>query len=86
MSSETMELADAADAAIMLQHELITIHGRTFSITLLNGTKSLFDLIAKGTSTTEKRLMVDLCSTREAYDTDLINYLGWIRREYIPAD
>lgn len=68
LAAETLALADAADVAILIQHDLIAVHGFRIPITLLTDAKSLFDVLSKGTSTTEKRLMIDIESTRQSYD------------------
>lgn len=80
-NAETHALADAADMAILLQHDLYDFHGKRIPITLLTDSKSMFDLIAKGSMKTEKRLMIDVKATRQAYDEEVVNSIGWIRRE-----
>lgn len=86
LAVELLSLDDPVDAAIMQEHELETIHGKKMGITLLTDAKSLFDGLAKTSTKTEKKLMIDLKATRETYDTDVINYLGWINREFNLAD
>ena len=86
MAAETHVLADATDMAILVEHDLQMILGKKLAITLLTDSKSLFDVLSKGTTTTEKRLMIDIEATRQAYDEEVINNLGWIRREYNIAD
>lgn len=80
LAAKTLALEDAADAAILLQHDLKTIHGRNLPITLRTDAKSLFDVIDKKSSTCDKRLMIDIESTNQSYDEEVINVLGWIRR------
>lgn len=53
---------------------------------MLTDSKSLFDVISKGSDTCEKRLMIDIAATRQAYDQENINELGWIRRDFNIAD
>lgn len=36
--------------------------------------------------TTEKRLIVEVRATRQAYDDNVINDIGWIMREYNVSD
>lgn len=86
LAAETHALADAADMVVLVQHDLERLHRRKISITLLTDAKSLFDVIAKGTIMFEKRLMIDVRSTREAYEREVIRELGWMRREYNVSD
>lgn len=86
MAAETEALVNAADSFILLQHDLYSITGRKFKVTLLTYSKSLFDVIAKGSDTSKKRLMIYIAATRQAYDQESINELGWIRRNYNVSD
>lgn len=86
LAAETHALAYAADASILIQHELKILTSRPFPITLLTDSKSLFDVISKGSDTSEKILMVDISATRQAYDQEVIDGLGWIRRDFNIAD
>lgn len=86
LAPEVHALAEAADAAIMAQYDLVRLLGRKVKIRLLTDSKSLFDVLAKGSTMTEKRLMIDIQATHEAYDEDVISELGWIRREHNLAD
>lgn len=53
---------------------------------MLTDSKSLFDLITKGSCMSEKRLTIYIKETKEAYDQDVINEIGWIWREHTIAD
>lgn len=86
LAAETLALADAADAAILIQHDLADIHGFRIPLTMLTDAKYLFDVLSKRTSTTEKRLMIYIESTRQSYDEYVLNNLGCIRREYNISD
>lgn len=80
LAAEIHALADAADISILVQHDLERLHKRCVSITLLTDSKSLFGIISKETLTLEKRLMIYVRSTREAYDREVVEHFGWIRR------
>lgn len=41
--------------------------------------QSLFNVIVKSTTTTEKRLMIDIHAVREAYDWREVGNVGWIK-------
>lgn len=59
LAAETHALADPADCSFSLvQHDLEKILGKRIKITLLTDANSLFDVIAKGSATSEKRLMI----------------------------
>lgn len=51
-------------------------------ITLLTDSKSLFDVSGKGTTTLEKRLMIDIRVAREACEDYKISQLRWLRRKF----
>lgn len=53
---------------------------------MFTDSKCLFDVITKNTTTTEKRLMIDVQTIREAYEKMEISDVGWIRSEQNPAD
>lgn len=86
LAAEVHALAEAADTAIMTQHDLRYLLGRKLRIRLLTDSKSLFDVLSKGSSMSEKRLMIDIKATKDAYDNDVINELGCIRRDHNLAD
>lgn len=86
LAAEVHALAEGADAAIMIQHDFCALLGRNMRIRILTDSKSLFDVLSKGSMMTEKRLMIDIKATEEAYDNDVINALGWIIREHNLAD
>ena len=73
-----MTLAIRADIEEML--------GKVIAVRLYTDSKSLFDVITKNSVTTEKRLMIDVRSVREAYVNMELNNVAWIRSEYNPAD
>lgn len=54
--------------------------------TILTDLESLFKVIMKSSTPIEKRLMIDIEATREAFERMEINNVGWIRSEYIVAD
>lgn len=54
LAAEVHALAEAADASIMTQHDLRMMTVMKFKIRLLTDSKSLFEVIAKESSMTEK--------------------------------
>jgi hypothetical protein len=79
LGSETMALADAFDMAFTIRHDLQNITRLQIPIIVLTDSLSLFDVITKATTTSEKWLMIDLTAAKEAYKTirhDLQNITG----------
>ena len=48
--------------------------------------KSLFDIISKGSRTSEKRVMVEIYATRQAHATKKISNIGFVPSEHNLAD
>lgn len=86
LAAEVHALAERVDAAIMIQHDLCELIGQKVIIRVLTDTKSLYDVLSKGSTMTGKRLMIDVKASKEAYDNYVINELGWIRRQYNLSD
>ncbi len=53
---------------------------------LLTDSKSLFEIISKGSRTSEKRVMLDLHPVREAYQEEKISNIGFVRSSENFAD
>ncbi len=53
---------------------------------MFTDSKHLFDVITTGSYTTEKRLMVEIKATREAYNKNEISNVGWVPGTFNPAD
>ena len=79
-------MADACDAAIVIQHDMEKMLKRKFKIKLLTDSETVFKVVIRNASTTERRLMIDIKAAREAYNEGTINDVIWIRRDYNLAD
>jgi hypothetical protein len=55
-------------------------------VTILTDGKSLFDVINRNSATSERRLMIDVSATRQAYEHHEISDVGFIRTSNNPAD
>lgn len=87
MGAELIAFSDMFDAAFTLREELRALHpGSSIPLTLYTDSKTLFDVISKGTRTSEKRLMLDIACTREGFKTHAINDIGFIRSSENIAD
>jgi hypothetical protein len=86
IGNETMALANAFDMAHALKHDIETIIKQNVPIVILTDSLSLFDVIAKATTTAEKRLMIDLCVVKQALERSEVDTIGFVRSEYNPTD
>ena len=86
LGSETMALADGFDMAYMIKHDIQRMTKTKIPLYILTDSLSLFDVITKLSSTTEKRLLIDLTVVRKAYASHEIEKLGFVRTIYNPAD
>jgi hypothetical protein len=86
LGSETMALADAFDMAFAIGHDMQDITRRSIPIVILIDSLSLFHVLTKSSTTSEKRVMIDLAVTREAYKKREIEAIGFVRTESNPAD
>jgi hypothetical protein len=86
LGREKMALADAFDMKYALKHDIEMIMKQNIPIVILTDSLSLFDVITKATTTAEKRLMIDLCVVKQAYECSEVDTIGFVRSEYNPAD
>ena len=86
LGAELYAFADSFHVAYMLKHDLQSIMKRHIPLTMLTDSKSLFNVITKCSSTSEKRLMIDICALREAYASQEISDVGFIATKNNPAD
>lgn len=66
--AETFTVADACDAAILIQHNLKSILNKTLQITAFTDSATLLNVMIRNHLTTEKGLMIDIKAAREAYN------------------
>ena len=86
MAAETLAFVDGFDNFFLIKHELQRLLGRDIPVTMLTYCQLLFDALTRSRYTTERRLMVDIASAREAYSNGLIFNIGLILSEHNPAD
>ena len=86
LGGEIYAFADAFDYAYTMKHDLENITGRTVPLKMFTDSKSLFDIITKSFSTTERRIMIDVQAVRNGYDKREISDIGFIRPHSNPAD
>ena len=78
MAGEVIAFSDLFDIAATLASELGEIYGRRIPVQLLTDSKSLFDVISKGSRTSEKRTMLDIAAAREGFRDKIISDIGFI--------
>lgn len=69
----------------MIKHDLERILDRNNPLHMVTDSKSLFDTITKCTSPSEKRLLIDISTIREAYEDYMISDVGFTRYQNNPA-
>ena len=65
LGGELQAFASGFDQAFILRHDLETIFRMKISLHMLTDSLQIFDVITKGSSTTEKRLMIEIASARK---------------------
>lgn len=80
MSGEIIALSDMFYFAIAISAELSTVLGCQIPTQLLTDSNSLFDIISKGTRTSEKCSMLDIAAARTAFKDKVIFDLGCVQR------
>lgn len=86
LGGEIFAFSDRMDFALNVKSDLERILDCKLQFSMFTESKSLFDLIAKNMTSTEKRLMVDVHAAREAYARFQIISNAWIRSQFNPAD
>lgn len=79
MAGEMIAYSDLFDVAATLSTELSRVLSKRISVQLVTGSKSLFDVISKGSKTSEKRTMLDIAATKEVFHDLVILDIGFIR-------
>ena len=86
MAAETLAFVEGFDNAYLILHDLERMLGKEIPLIMLTDCKLLFDAITRSRYTTERRLMVDIASAREAYQERTISNIGLILSEHNAAD
>lgn len=63
-----MPSVDISDMAYTLKHDMERIHKNHVSLSMVGDSQLLFDLLPKAAWNTEKRIMIDLRITKDAYN------------------
>ena len=86
LGSEVMAFADAFDMAYTIKYDLQIMLNKIIPISMLTDSKSLFDVLTSSSTTTEKRLMIDLQTVQDSYNKNEITDVAHIRSIYNISD
>ena len=88
MSAAVIAFADLFDDALALKSEIEQAMKRAVPMHLLTDSKSWFDIISKGSRTSEKSIMLDIHTARQTYQTKAkeIPNIGLVRSDNKLAD
>jgi hypothetical protein len=86
MASEVCAFAEAFDAAFALKHSLEKLLKRQIRLQLLTHSKQLFDAISHSTQTKEKRILIDITSSKLSFERHEISDLGLVAGRDMLAD
>lgn len=75
MAAELFSFVLGFDYAFVVQDLLMDMTGRHFPLEALVDSKTVFDIVAKQSQTTEKRLQIDAMALRQSYDGG--KWRGW---------
>lgn len=86
MGGEVYAMADGTDFALTLRYDLERMLDKPLAVRMYTDSNCFFDVITKNTTTTEKRLMIDVQGMREAYERMEVSDIAWIASQANPAD
>lgn len=86
LGGETHAFVDSFDAAFSIRHDLQKMANINIPLKMVTDSDSLFKVIVQSSTTTERRLMIDIEASREAYRERKIDNMGWIRSDGNLAD
>lgn len=76
LGGETHAFVDSFEAAYAIRHDLETMIGRPVTLSMVTDSDSLFKVIVQSSTTTERRLMIDIQAGREAYQERKIDNMS----------
>ena len=86
LGAEVIAFSDLFDDAYAIRTQLKDALRQEIPLHLFTDSKSLFDIISKGSRTSEKRIMLDVFAAREGYVSRNISNIGFVRSEHNIAD
>lgn len=73
--------SDEVDVALLIHHHQKMLLGRNVPLKCLTHSSSLYKIIIRSTTTTERRLMIELQGARESFDRRGVTEISWIERD-----
>ena len=86
LGAEIVAFSRMFDEAFAIRHQLQKVKVVRAMLLLMTYSKCLFEVPSKGSLTSERRLMIDVTSAREAYEAREIDNIGFVRSESNLAD
>ena len=86
LAAEVIAFADMFDDAFTIRSQLQQALRKDVVMHLSTDSKCLFQIISKSSRTNEKRPMLDICATRQAYKQKQISNISFVRSERNLAD
>ena len=86
LSAEVIAFADLFDDALALKSQMEHELQHPVPVHLLTDSKSHFDIISKGSRTSEKCIMLDVHAAREGYKAKEISNIGFVLSSQNLAD
>lgn len=81
-----MTFADAFDLAHTIKCDIQILISRHIELSLMNDSLSLFDVLTKSTTTTEKTLMIDSQTIKDSYQKLELNNVAFLQSICILTD
>lgn len=79
-------MSEAFDAAFMFRHDLEDVYNFKVPLHMFMDSRQLLDIVTKGLSTSEHRLMINVAALRESYNRFEIDQIGLVRGKMNIAD
>lgn len=86
MAGEVISFSDTFYIAGTLLDELKLLTGNDIPVQLLTDSKSLFDVISKGSRTSEMRMMLYIAAAHEGFKERVISDIGFVKSSQNIAD
>lgn len=86
MAGEVIEFSDLFDVAATLADEISSIMGKKIPVQFFTDSKSVFDVISKGSRTSEIGMMLDIAAARQGFKGKTISDIGFVRSSLNTAD
>ena len=86
MGGELHAFSDGFDFAYLIKHDIEDMLGRRVPMMMITDSQALFRVVVRSSTTTERRMMIDLRAAREAYCAQEIDDIGWVESCDNPAD